>query len=296
MKSKTTPVIAVLLASAGMLAAETKITRQSSATAEATAEVSSGDGSKVTRKSVTVTSDGDKTIRKTVTVIDGKEEVVTEITDADGKVTRTGNDGEPGGPTEKTPGTAEHDGAWLGVHVEAAPSALRDQLGLASDEGVVVDACSPDGPAAKAGIRTNDLLLALDEARLSDEEDLRAELKRRKPGDTVSLEIMRKGQKSTESVTLGERRQDDSNTPAETKDGKKTKSNTSKVEIHIDGNGGEAHATAGDSLDSVLDDPNVPDHFKKTVREMKQRMEDMEKKRKDMEKTREELEMKFKSE
>lgn len=296
MKSTTTPLIAVLFTTAGMLAAETKVTRQSSATAEATSEVTNGDGTKVTRKSVTVTSDGDKTIRKTVTVTDGKEEVVTEITDADGKVTRIENGDPSGDAPENPPAEAEQEGAWLGVHVQAAPAALRDQLGLADDEGVVVDACSPDGPAAKAGIRTNDLLLSLDEARLSDEEDLRAELKRRQPGDTVSIEIMRKGRKSTESITLGERKQDNPQTPAGPGNGKKAQSNTSKVEIHIDGNGGEASASAGDSLDSVLDDPNVPDHFKKTVREMKERMEDIEKKRGEIEKKREELEMKFKFE
>lgn len=270
MKTRHAILPLVLLGAALPCSAETMVRKQSSATAEASA---SSDGN-VTRKSVTVTSDGGKTIRKTVTVRDGKEEVVTEITDSDGKVTRIDNQGEN---AKDQPAEGDGRGAWLGVHVEEASAALRDQLGLAKDEGVVVESVAPNGPAAKAGMRANDLLLSLDEAKLSDAEDLRSELKRRSPGDTVSIELLRKGDKLTESVTL-ERREG-------TTDGKEEKrgeSKTTKIELNVqtDGNGGNGSATAvaGGSLDDLLDDPNLPENFRRSIREMKERMDEFEKK------------------
>lgn len=252
--------------------AETEVRKQSSVTAEASA---TSDGN-VTRKSVTVTSDGGKTIRRTVTVRDGKEEVVTEITDSDGKVTRIGKQEDERGAEPNAAG--DDQGGWLGVHVVEASAALRDQLGLAKDEGVVVEAVAPDGSAAKAGLRTNDLLLSLDEVKLSDAEDLRAELRRRGPGDTVSIELLRKGEKKTESVTLGKR----GGKPDQEGKGKGGDSKTTKIELDVqtDGSGakGSASAVAGDSLDELLDDPNLPENFKKSLREMKERMDDFEKK------------------
>lgn len=269
MKPLIPTTIALLLGGACLSSAETREFKK--ATAEAHAEASSDGESNVTRKTVTVTSDGEKTIRKTVTLRNGKEETVTEIIDADGKVTRSGGEGE--GKREEREPAAEPGGAWLGVVVRPAPEALRDQLGLAADEGVVIEALAPDGPAAKAGFRANDVLLSLDDAKLSDAGDLRAELKRREPGASVTLEILRKGQKSSESIVLGERKKEDDKDEAEqrTRTGKAT--DRAKVELEVDGAGAhaEAHADAGDGLDAVLDDPNVPEHFKKSVREMKER-------------------------
>lgn len=273
MKPLISTTIAILLGSAAFASAETRVFKQSSA--EAHAEASSDGDSSVTRKTVTVTSDGEKTIRKTVTVRNGKEEVVTEIIDANGKVTRNGGEAEEK-PGESDPADTA-GAAWLGVHVRPAPDALRDQLGLASDEGVVVEALAADGPAAKAGIRVNDVLLSLDEARLSDADDLRAELKRREPGASVTLELLRKGQKSTESIVLGEKKDQSGKPRAAGKPDARKDAGPARAEIEIDGAGGhaEAHAEAGDGLDAVLDDPNVPEHFKKSVREMKERAEKM---------------------
>lgn len=271
MKPLIPTTLAVLLGSATLSSAETRTFSQS--TSEARAEASSEGDSSVTRKTVTVTSDGEKTIRKTVTVRDGKEEVVTEIIDANGKITRNGGEKEQ---KADTPDHARAAGrAWLGVSVRPAPDALRDQLGLAADEGVVVEAIAADGPAAKAGMRVHDIVLSLDEAKLSDADDLRAELKRREPGASVTLELLRKGQKSTESILLGEKKDPGGKSHAAGKPDPDKNSGPARAEVEIDGGGAHAaaHAEAGAGLDAVLDDPNVPEHFKKSVREMKERAE-----------------------
>jgi hypothetical protein len=154
------------------------------------------------KQTVTVTSDGKRTIKKTVTVRDGKEEVTTETTDENGKTTVDRGDGANGG-TNKNPGAAgPQDGPWLGLRVKETPAALRDQLDLADDEGVLVD---------------------------------------------VVAHLLEKARKMLE------------NQPGD-----------GKVEVEVSG------SAAG--LDAVLNNPDVPEDFKKTVREMQQKMLDFEKK------------------
>ena len=49
-----------------------------------------------------------------------------------------------------------------------------------------------------------------------------------------------------------------------------------KIEIEIDSD--VQDLDIGNGLDAVLDNPNVPEEFKKTVREMKKQMEEFQKK------------------
>lgn len=231
------------------------------------------------KQTVTVTSDGKRTIKKTVTVRDGKEEVTTETTDENGKTTVDRGDGANGGPN-KDPGAAgPQDGPWLGLRVKETPAALRDQLDLAEDEGVLVDVVAPDGPASKAGLKVNDLLLKLAERKLGTPQDLRDALKEHKAGETVAIEVLSKGKRSTVEVTLGERPANEGaqEPPQDAKDllekARKMLENqpgNGKVEVEVSG------SAAG--LDAVLNNPDVPEDFKKTVREMQQKMLDFEKK------------------
>ena len=217
-------------------------------------------------------------------------------TDALGKVIRrNGDDDKPGKPdAENSVPPAEDNaegGPWLGVRVESASAALRDQLGLEKDQGVVVALIAPDSPAAKAEIRVNDILLSLDDKNLSTPADLRSEIDKRKAGDTIRLKVLRKGQQSDVSVTLEGKKDnetDGADKPSKPdrnggKGGKGGKGGIdNEVHIEIDSDGAHASATAtaegsaGSSFDDILSDPNVPENFKKTVREMKDRMREFE--------------------
>ena len=84
MKTPYPSILVTLLgvASITTASAEIKQAGEHSAKAEASVTTENNGSSSSVKKSVTVTSDGKQTIRKTVTSRDGKEEVVTEITDA----------------------------------------------------------------------------------------------------------------------------------------------------------------------------------------------------------------------
>src|SRR5687768_14418226 len=53
------------------------------------------------------------------------------------------------------------DRAWLGLAAEEASEALGEQLGLDPGVGLVVTHLSDDSPAAKAGLKKNDVLIEL---------------------------------------------------------------------------------------------------------------------------------------
>lgn len=69
---------------------------------------------------------------------------------------------------------------------------------------IVVRAVMTDSPAAAAGLKADDVILSLDGARVKDPRALVEAIAKRKPGDTVALEIRRSNETLTVSVTLGE--------------------------------------------------------------------------------------------
>jgi putative serine protease PepD len=89
-------------------------------------------------------------------------------------------------------GKVQH--AYLGVSIEDASS------GGASVSGV-----SSGTPAASAGVRSGDVITAVDGDRVTSASDLRSEINDRKPGDKVKLTLRRSGETETVTVTLGTR-------------------------------------------------------------------------------------------
>jgi len=95
---------------------------------------------------------------------------------------------------ETKPTTAR---AFLGVSVEAP----KDAAGT----GALVRAVTPDSPAAKAGLKTGDLIIKIDKQAVSDPKALVEGVAAHKPGDKLSVQLMRDGKEQTLHVTLAER-------------------------------------------------------------------------------------------
>lgn len=87
---------------------------------------------------------------------------------------------------------------WVGIELEKSEK----------KEGVyVVSLVNPDSPAMKAGIKTGDLLLAMNGVPLGDEKyekKLHAVKKSMQVGGTVTYTVVRQGQKKDVDITLGE--------------------------------------------------------------------------------------------
>ena len=88
--------------------------------------------------------------------------------------------------------------ARLGVFVDPPAGALREQLDLPSGQGLIVRQVLPDSAAAKAGLRTHDLLLEFDGKPVPNRvEEFTRLVTAVKPDTTVEVVVMRKGKKET---------------------------------------------------------------------------------------------------
>lgn len=96
---------------------------------------------------------------------------------------------------------------YLGVEVESLPSALSSHLSgiVPKGQGVLVVHVAKDSPAAKAGIRPDDILLSLGDQKLSSPEQLMKLVRGDKSGQEINVSLVRGGKMETSKVTLGER-------------------------------------------------------------------------------------------
>jgi S1-C subfamily serine protease len=97
-------------------------------------------------------------------------------------------------------GKAKH--AYLGVVPAPVTPELNRQLKLGVDEGVLVLSVAAQSPAARAGMRRGDVIVSLEGDAIKTVEDLYAALRKYKPGDTVSVTVLRGGKRSSFSVTV----------------------------------------------------------------------------------------------
>lgn len=93
---------------------------------------------------------------------------------------------------------------WLGLAAEPVGEEVRAQLPLQSGEGLTVRHIMPDSPAAKAGLAEHDILTRLDDQILVSADQLQSLVKMRKPGDSVKVTYLRKGEKKEATATLVE--------------------------------------------------------------------------------------------
>lgn len=98
----------------------------------------------------------------------------------------------------------EEAGGWVGIAVSKAPPAMAYQLRLRPGVGVVVDNVVPKSPAQKAGLQPYDLIEKLDDQLLVNPEQFTTLIRAHKPGETVTLSIIREGEKQTIEVKLAQ--------------------------------------------------------------------------------------------
>jgi S1-C subfamily serine protease len=92
-----------------------------------------------------------------------------------------------------TTGAAVH--AALGVNTRSVTDGARD--------GALVLNVEPGSAAAEAGIREQDVVIAVDDMRVGSSEELVVAVDSRQPGDVVTIELIRNGSSTTVRATLG---------------------------------------------------------------------------------------------
>jgi len=92
---------------------------------------------------------------------------------------------------------------WIGVQIQPVTPEIADSLGLKKAEGALVAEPQANGPAAKAGIESGDVITQVNGESVKDARELARTIGGIAPGSSVKLNVMHKGQEKVVNLTLG---------------------------------------------------------------------------------------------
>jgi serine protease Do len=94
---------------------------------------------------------------------------------------------------------------YIGASVQTLTPELAEAMKLKGQlTGALVGEVTPKSPAEKAGIKTGDVITAVNGKKVSDSRELRLMIGSMAPGTNVQLEVNREGQSKTFNVELAE--------------------------------------------------------------------------------------------
>ncbi len=93
---------------------------------------------------------------------------------------------------------------WIGVQIQPVTQEIADSMGLKQAEGALVADPQKDGPAAKAGIGSGDIITAVNGHSVKDARELARVIGGFAPGSTASLDVLHNGKSNVVSLTLGQ--------------------------------------------------------------------------------------------
>ena len=100
---------------------------------------------------------------------------------------------------------AQVRGGYLGVRVQDIDRELQRARDLPSTEGALVNRVEEESPADKAGIQRGDVIVRLDGEEVEDSAELIGEMRDKKPGATVQIAVLRRGERHNFTAKLGTR-------------------------------------------------------------------------------------------
>jgi serine protease Do len=92
---------------------------------------------------------------------------------------------------------------WLGVQIQPINRDIADSLGLKEARGALVSEPQANSPAARAGIRSGDAIIAVDGRAIGNARDLARRIADVDPGAKVNITVVRNGREQVIEVTLG---------------------------------------------------------------------------------------------
>src|SRR5208283_4006024 len=96
-----------------------------------------------------------------------------------------------------------HPGSYLGVHIDEVTPQTASALKLSDTSGALITYIDQDGPACRAGLKNNDVIVGFNGSRIQNPDQLREVIQGTAAGKTVSLTVVRNGQRKDINVTLG---------------------------------------------------------------------------------------------
>lgn len=92
----------------------------------------------------------------------------------------------------------------IGISFQSSTSSAVGRI-YGFKNGIIVSTVTPNGGAAKAGLKPGDVIVSIDGHQIKDGDDLVNDISARRVGSTVKLGYLRDGKQSTADVTIGDR-------------------------------------------------------------------------------------------
>ena len=92
---------------------------------------------------------------------------------------------------------------WIGVEIQPVTADIADDLGLKKSSGALVAQTQRNSPAAAAGIKSGDVITAVDGETVANPHELARRIAALGPKKTATLSLIRNGAPMTVDVTLG---------------------------------------------------------------------------------------------
>lgn len=99
--------------------------------------------------------------------------------------------------------SGDEGASWLGVETHEVTTGNVKELRLPAERGVVVGKVIPDSPAAKAGLKENDVMTEINGQRVEGTAQFRRMIREIPAGRSVQFTVWRDGRSQTVSATLG---------------------------------------------------------------------------------------------
>jgi serine protease Do len=93
---------------------------------------------------------------------------------------------------------------WLGVQIQPVTAGIADGLGLKTAQGALVDEPQSGSPAAQAGIKSGDVITAVNGTPVKDARELARTIGTMAPDTSVTLDLNRQGEQKSVTVTLAQ--------------------------------------------------------------------------------------------
>jgi Do/DeqQ family serine protease len=100
---------------------------------------------------------------------------------------------------------------YLGVQTDILTADKAEEFGLPKDtKGVIISNLNPsDGPAFKAGLKREDVIVGIDDRKITSVDELRLYIGQTPPDTKVNIKILRNGKPESHEATLGRVTDDD---------------------------------------------------------------------------------------
>ena len=97
---------------------------------------------------------------------------------------------------------------YLGIYMQNINQNIANAYDLEATQGVIITDVVDDAPAAKAGLKSDDIIVKVNDTEIKNANQLASLVANNSPGTEIDIQVLRDGNKKTITVELGEMPQD----------------------------------------------------------------------------------------